>query len=162
MGNRSGGLLELAAAIITTALRAEFGMMHGLPITIEAEIGTMYVPDLFGSASPSDIQEIVETYSFATLITVRGDELQISHLPLVLEGNARRWRAARPHGARQSAAGALYLGQESHRDFPRSARLRVAGLVRAAGRGRNVPVHIILPFHECNSSCIEPSGISLQ
>ena len=46
----------------------------------------MYVQDLFGSASPSDIQEIVEAYSFATLITVRGDELELSHLPLALEG----------------------------------------------------------------------------
>ena len=46
----------------------------------------MYVPDLFGSASPREVQEIVETYSFATLITHRGDELELSHLPLALEG----------------------------------------------------------------------------
>jgi transcriptional regulator len=46
----------------------------------------MYVPDLFGSASPREVQEIVETYSFATLITHRGDELELSHLPLTLEG----------------------------------------------------------------------------
>jgi transcriptional regulator len=50
------------------------------------EIETMYVPDLFGSASPEEIQEVVETFSFATLITVRDGELQISHLPLVLQG----------------------------------------------------------------------------
>jgi transcriptional regulator len=46
----------------------------------------MYVPDLFGSASPREVQVIVETYSFATLITHRGDELELSHLPLALEG----------------------------------------------------------------------------
>jgi transcriptional regulator len=46
----------------------------------------MYVPGLFGSASASEIQEIIETCSFATLITVRDGELQISHLPLVLQG----------------------------------------------------------------------------
>jgi transcriptional regulator len=50
------------------------------------EIETMYVPDLFGRASAAEIQEVVETYSFATLITVRDGELQISHLPLVLQG----------------------------------------------------------------------------
>jgi transcriptional regulator len=50
------------------------------------EIETMYVPDLFGSASASEIQEIIETCSFATLITVRDGGLQISHLPLVLQG----------------------------------------------------------------------------
>jgi transcriptional regulator len=50
------------------------------------EIETMYVPDLFGSASASEIQEIIEACSFATLITVRDGELQISHLPLVLQG----------------------------------------------------------------------------
>jgi transcriptional regulator len=50
------------------------------------EIVTMYVPDLFGSASASEIQEIIETCSFATLITVRDGELQISHLPLLLQG----------------------------------------------------------------------------
>jgi transcriptional regulator len=46
----------------------------------------MYVPGLFGSASASEIQEIIETCSFATLTTVRDGELQISHLPLVLQG----------------------------------------------------------------------------
>jgi transcriptional regulator len=46
----------------------------------------MYVPDLFGSASPREVQEIIETYSFATLITHRDDELELSHLPLTLEG----------------------------------------------------------------------------
>jgi transcriptional regulator len=46
----------------------------------------MYVPDLFGSASPEQVQEVVEQYSFATLITVRDGDLQISHLPLALQG----------------------------------------------------------------------------
>ena len=46
----------------------------------------MYVPDLFGSASPEQVQEVVEQYSFATLITMRDGELQISHLPLALQG----------------------------------------------------------------------------
>jgi transcriptional regulator len=61
-------------------------MMDRLLIAAEVEIETMYVPDLFGSASPEVVQEVVEIYSFATLITVRGGELQISHLPLVLQG----------------------------------------------------------------------------
>ncbi len=61
-------------------------MMDCLLIAAEVEIETMYVPELFGSAGPEEVQEIVETYSFATLITVRGGELQISHLPLVLQG----------------------------------------------------------------------------
>ena len=46
----------------------------------------MYVPKLFGDASPRDIQEIVEQYSFATLITLLDDALELSHLPLALEG----------------------------------------------------------------------------
>jgi transcriptional regulator len=46
----------------------------------------MYVPDLFGRARPSEIQEIVDKYSFATLITLRDGELELSHLPLALEG----------------------------------------------------------------------------
>jgi transcriptional regulator len=61
-------------------------MMDRLLIAAEVEIETMYVPDLFGSASPEEVQEVVEIYSFATLITVCGGELQISHLPLVLQG----------------------------------------------------------------------------
>jgi transcriptional regulator len=72
---------------------------------------TMYVPDLFGSVSPSDIQEIVERYSFATLITLRGEVLELSHLPLALEG-ALAGGILRGHMARanpqlaQCAAGA--------------------------------------------------------
>jgi transcriptional regulator len=46
----------------------------------------MYVPDLFGRARPSEIQEIVDKYSFATLITLRDGGLEVSHLPLALEG----------------------------------------------------------------------------
>jgi transcriptional regulator len=46
----------------------------------------MYVPDLFGRARPSEIQEIVDKYSFATLITLQDGEPEVSHLPLALEG----------------------------------------------------------------------------
>jgi transcriptional regulator len=58
----------------------------GPPIAAAAEIKTMYVPHLFGSASPEQVQEVVEQYSFATLTTVGDGELQISHLPLALQG----------------------------------------------------------------------------
>ena len=46
----------------------------------------MYVPKLFGDASPRDIKAIVEQYSFATLITHLDDAIELSHLPLALEG----------------------------------------------------------------------------
>jgi transcriptional regulator len=46
----------------------------------------MYVPKLFGDASPPDIEAIVEQYSFATLITHLDDALELNHLPLALEG----------------------------------------------------------------------------
>lgn len=46
----------------------------------------MYVPKLFGSASVQEIEAIIEKYSFATLIVDLEDGLEISHLPIVLEG----------------------------------------------------------------------------
>lgn len=46
----------------------------------------MYVPKLFGSASVQEIEAIIEKYSFATLIVDLEDRLEISHLPIVLEG----------------------------------------------------------------------------
>jgi transcriptional regulator len=46
----------------------------------------MYVPKLFGNASPQEAEEIVEKYSFATLIIHGDDKLELSHLPLVLDG----------------------------------------------------------------------------
>lgn len=46
----------------------------------------MYVPKLFGGASVQEIEAIIERYSFATLIVDLEDRLEISHLPIVLEG----------------------------------------------------------------------------
>jgi transcriptional regulator len=70
----------------------------------------MYVPTLFGDASPRDIQEIVEQYSFATLITHRDDELEISHLPLALDGTLAGG-VLRGHMARANSQLALCTGQ---------------------------------------------------
>jgi transcriptional regulator len=70
----------------------------------------MYVPTLFGDASPRDIQEIVEQYSFATLITHRDDELEISHLPLALDGTLAGG-VLRGHMARANPQLALCTGQ---------------------------------------------------
>jgi transcriptional regulator len=70
----------------------------------------MYVPQLFGDASAGEIQEIVEKYSFATLIAHGGDKLELSHLPLALDGNLAGG-ILRGHMARANPQLALCTGQ---------------------------------------------------
>jgi transcriptional regulator len=70
----------------------------------------MYVPELFGDASAGEIQEIVEKYSFATLIVHGGDKLEVSHLPLALDGTLAGG-ILRGHMARANPQLALCTGQ---------------------------------------------------
>jgi transcriptional regulator len=70
----------------------------------------MYVPRLFGDASARDIQAIVEQYSFATLITLLDGTLELSHLPLALEGSLANG-VLRGHMARANPQLAHCTGQ---------------------------------------------------
>jgi transcriptional regulator len=70
----------------------------------------MYVPEPFGDAGPQQAQEIVERYSFATLITYRDDKIELSHLPLALEGTLADG-VLRGHMARANPQLTLCTGQ---------------------------------------------------
>jgi transcriptional regulator len=69
----------------------------------------MYLPKLFGCASVHDIKQIIERNSFATLIVAREDGLEISHLPIVLEGTLAGG-VLRGHMARANPQLALCTG----------------------------------------------------
>ncbi|MGZ3659227.1 MAG: FMN-binding negative transcriptional regulator [Bdellovibrionota bacterium] len=51
----------------------------------------MYLPKRFESPSDLEIEEVVRAHPFATLITPRGVEAKISHVPLVLEKRGSEW-----------------------------------------------------------------------
>jgi len=52
----------------------------------------MYVPNHFAEDDPAKLYEAIERYSFATLVSLGGDGLEASHLPLLID------RAAGTHG----------------------------------------------------------------
>jgi len=57
----------------------------------------MYVPKLFAVEDVPRLQDFMEQFNFATLVTQRGGELTASHIPLVLDRTVAPYGALRAH-----------------------------------------------------------------
>lgn len=79
----------------------------------------LYLPDAFAAREPAAALRLIDDYPFATLITaVDGEEPQISHLPLLREGDALFGHVARanPHWLRfaQGRTLAVFAGPHAY------------------------------------------------
>ena len=82
----------------------------------------MYIPDQFREKDTGVLQNFMERFDFATLVTQKGGEIIASHLPLVLDRVRGPYGALRGHVARknpqfdhlQSASEALVIFHGPH------------------------------------------------
>ncbi|HTU46609.1 MAG TPA: FMN-binding negative transcriptional regulator [Bryobacteraceae bacterium] len=82
----------------------------------------MYIPDQFRERDTGVLQDFMERFSFATLVTQQNGEMIASHLPFVLERDVRPYGVLRTHLARknpqfehlQSGSEALIIFQGPH------------------------------------------------
>jgi transcriptional regulator len=82
----------------------------------------MYIPEQFREQDIGVLQDFVEQFDFATLITQQSGEIIASHLPFLLDRTAGRYGTLRAHVARrnpqfeqlQSAGEALVIFQGPH------------------------------------------------
>lgn len=66
---------------------------------------SLYVPPAFASPTPEAARALIRAWPFATLITTLGGEPHITHLPLLLEGEALTGHMARANPHWQAFAG---------------------------------------------------------
>ena len=82
----------------------------------------MYVPKLFAVEDVPRLQDFMEEFNFATLVTQRGGELTASHVPFILDRTVEPYGALRAHIAirnpqlkdLQSGSQALVIFQGPH------------------------------------------------
>jgi transcriptional regulator len=62
----------------------------------------MYIPEYFREQDVGVLQDFMDRYNFATLITHRGGEMTASHIPFVLDRSRGQYGALRAHIAKKN------------------------------------------------------------
>jgi transcriptional regulator len=73
----------------------------------------LYTPSYFRQDSPEAIRQIIENYSFGTMITPDGDSLAVTHLPFLFDARSGEHGKLRSHMARQNPHWEQFLAKET-------------------------------------------------
>ena len=102
----------------------------------------MYVPKVFAVEDLAQLQDFMEEFNFATMVTERDGELTASHIPFLLDRSVEPYGALRAHIAiRNPQLKDCNPERSSAGDFSRSALLRFSVVVRAAGERAHLELH---------------------